>query len=525
VSRTRRTLPLFPEETLPPRTPADSQQRPRPVAAAPRAHTPLAGLWLGVHLPGLPLQALGTAVREVSPHGSAVSDGRRVIACDRVATDHGVLPGLSISSALALCPRLTLLAREPGREQQWLRRLATRLGEFSPMVSLEPPDGMVVDIGASISLFGGLAALRGRLGEVFAVLTAESRLALAPTPLAASWLARADAGDVLTPGLLAGRLGELSPAVCRWPPQVGQLLQELGVRSLADCLRLPRAALARRAGTLLLQDMDRALGRRADPRHAWQAPASYHENLELPAETEVLTRLLGGVDWLLERLTDVLRRRDASVEHLLLTLRHAQRPPTRVTLTLSRPGRDLAHLQMLFAQRLEQVTLPAPVTALKLSAPRLELDTPLSAGELFERRLHARSCVDTSQLVERLRARLGNTAVYGLCVVPEHRPEAAWQTVDRPDASPGNAALPASTARRPLWLLTEPAALETSHGRPCYQGPLQLRQGPERIETGWWDGGDIARDYYLARTPAGVQLWIYRERRGECRWWLHGVFG
>jgi protein ImuB len=49
--------------------------------------------------------------------------------------------------------------------------------------------------------------------------------------------------------------------------------------------------------------------------------------------------------------------------------------------------------------------------------------------------------------------------------------------------------------------------------------------GPERIETGWWDGHDVRRDYYVAWTRAGIRLWIFRERPPGGGWFLHGVFG
>jgi protein ImuB len=87
---------------------------------------------------------------------------------------------------------------------------------------------------------------------------------------------------------------------------------------------------------------------------------------------------------------------------------------------------------------------------------------------------------------------------------------------------------------RPLWLLPSPEPLEQQRGRPCRCGPLELLQGPERIESGWWDGADISRDYYRARDSRGALLWIYRvfpgqlparSSHGAHRWFLHGIFG
>jgi protein ImuB len=74
-------------------------------------------------------------------------------------------------------------------------------------------------------------------------------------------------------------------------------------------------------------------------------------------------------------------------------------------------------------------------------------------------------------------------------------------------------------SRRPLWLLHEPEALPSA-----LQG-LKIVDGPERIETGWWDGREIARDYYIARDEAGAEIWVYRERMPPHAWYLHGIFG
>ena len=124
------------------------------------------------------------------------------------------------------------------------------------------------------------------------------------------------------------------------------------------------------------------------------------------------------------------------------------------------------------------------------------------------------------QLIERLRARLGAEAVYGLCLVPEHRPESAWRVAEPsvPAAKRGIAAdVRSRTLRRarpperPLWLLAEPQSLDGGE-QPCFEGALELEQGPERIESGWWDGRDVQRDYYVARNPAGVRLWVFRDR-------------
>jgi protein ImuB len=67
-------------------------------------------------------------------------------------------------------------------------------------------------------------------------------------------------------------------------------------------------------------------------------------------------------------------------------------------------------------------------------------------------------------------------------------------------------------------------ALELQDGHPCRDGMLTLECDRERIESGWWDGRDVARDYYVACDRQGARLWIYRELTGARRWLLHGIF-
>jgi protein ImuB len=114
-----------------------------------------------------------------------------------------------------------------------------------------------------------------------------------------------------------------------------------------------------------------------------------------------------------------------------------------------------------------------------------------------------------ARLVERLRARLGHDAIYGLATQPDHRPEHAWRRVEPGEWDPREWLEPGP---RPLWLL-EPRKLEESG--------LALLAGPERIESGWWDGDDAKRDYFVARLPDSSLAWVYREAGV---WYLHGLF-
>jgi len=115
-----------------------------------------------------------------------------------------------------------------------------------------------------------------------------------------------------------------------------------------------------------------------------------------------------------------------------------------------------------------------------------------------------------ARLAERLQARLGPDAVYGLATHPDHRPEYGWRRVEPGEWDPREFRHPGP---RPLWLLQAP--------RPMREDDLQLLAGPERIECGWWDGDEARRDYFIARFSDSSLGWVYREAGA---WFLHGLF-
>jgi nucleotidyltransferase/DNA polymerase involved in DNA repair len=138
-----------------------------------------------------------------------------------------------------------------------------------------------------------------------------------------------------------------------------------------------------------------------------------------------------------------------------------------------------------------------------------------ASRDLFDPR--PQQALPWAQLRERLRARLGDDGVQGLVTHPDHRPERAWRNVsgDTPVRSNKTVAPPTGTTR-PGWLLIEPEPLREPFAR--------ILAGPERIESGWWDQGDVRRDYYLVETAKGQRAWAYRDAGGDGALTLHGWF-
>ena len=471
---------------------------------------------MSLYFPTLPLDILGRASSGIEPLAILEHSGDRhyrILSCNPPAGACGVHPGMSLQASLVLAPKLICRHRRVKVELQTLQRLAAWSGRFSSRISLVVPAEILLEVSGSLSLYKGLDALLDRVQSGLAELGYQPRLAVAPYPQAASFLVRgAQQAVVVDRQDLLERLGSLPVGVL--PPDVlpAQLSEALGIVTLKDLFRLPGAGLRKRVGPELPALLDRALGRCPDPRPDYQPESRFRSGLELPVPVAATEPLLFVARRLLQELAGVLEARGTGITRLQFALRHPDGKATRLGLTLVRPGRDPGHWLVLFRERLEQTLLEQEVTAITLRAGRQQ---PLAArnGDLFEHDERPRDADDDTGLLERLQARLGQAAVRGVMLVDDHRPERAWNSVD-----PGNTQhCDVSSRQRPLWLLPEPRSLDRAR---CLSWRLR---GPERIETGWWDGDDVSRDYFLAETSAGERLWIFRDRRRQS-WFLHGFF-
>ena len=266
-------------------------------------------------------------------------------------------------------------------------------------------------------------------------------------------------------------------------------------------------------------------------------PPRYTGKLDLPAPVANVDALAFAVNRLVFELAGWLTGRGLGVTTMSLALAHERYVgvgATSVRISLAAPAREPAHLISVLRERLARVALPAPVEAITLSS---EAIAPLASRNLGL--LPGDNVAATVPLLDRLRARLGDDAVTLLAPHAEHRPERAWREMkietrntaalghlDRMARSrtTGKAASDnAFTACRPVWLLALPEPI----GHRLEVQPWVLRDGPERIESGWWDGADVRRDYFIAENPRGETVWIYRDHRygiDDGEWFLHGLF-
>jgi protein ImuB len=474
------------------------------------------------------------------------------MACSRGARRLGVKPGMPLAEAEALCAgaEAQFEPHDPPADRAALRQLAIHCQRFTPLAAVDDadePDALLLDVTGCGYGFGGLEGLaRTVVRDASQKCSYFATAALADTVGAAWAIARhgialsADPAArvrIVPPGEPETALRPLPVEALRLPSDVVALLHEFDIRRIEQLLAVPRAALPSRFGPALLHRLDQALGAAAETINPepQDEPISACWSFDPPvADGRLLDAAIGQ---LLERLLARLHPRGLGVQRLICSLNLTTGEPVRMPVGLVRPSTAFAHLMELLRLHRERVRVKAEIAEVALFVAQA---APLEyrQDEMFEA---GSAIVPLAPLIERLISRLGESAVLRPELEPDPQPEYAWRLA---------ATRSASGAERDSALGSEDSVWRLNHFRPprLARRPVAVRVmsvvpggpplrfewrqqafrvarawGPERIETGWWRGDDVRRDYYQVETADGERYWLFRRWPDE-RWFLHGVF-
>ncbi len=465
--------------------------------------------WLALHFSALPLEIFSRGGGAAEPIAITEKLGNRsyVIACNQTACAGGVRTGMPVPAAQALLANLVVRSRDFSVELEALQGIAAWSGSFTPDVSLQPPNGLLIEIGSCLRLHHGFKNLIGKMRNGLSEMGYSAGQACAPTPHAA-WLLALSGREIAfrDPAKLESTLADLPVRILNQSPDTLRSLEMVGAYTVGDCLRLPRGGMARRFGQGLLEELDRALGRVLDVRKFFVPAETFQRRLELPSVVHEAEALLFAARRLLPELAGYLNLRQAGVQELELVCCHEYLDDTVLKVAFVKPTRDLERMQLLLRETLGRTRLYAPVHTIFIRAMHI-LVMKLANQDLFQ---ESAEKADGNLLLERLRIRLGKDAVFKVAPAEDHRPELSWRPCVADEISGSSGKL-----QRPLWLLPHPMS--------CHEDRIELQSGPERIESGWWDGNDVARDYYVAQGRNGSLLWVFREHASGA-WFVHGLF-
>lgn len=470
-------------------------------------------LWACVLLPQLALDGVLRRLPDPASPLALVGGSaqlRTLHAVNAAAARGGLKAGMRLTAALALLPEFAMVEYEPQAEARWQRFLAAWAYRHSSLVSMQWPGCIVLEVRGSFRLLGPWPRIEARLREELTALGFTHRIAMAPTPRAARVLAGLRDGLAVShPGAMEEVLDKVPVRRAVLPDGGGERLHRMGIRDLRTLRGLSRDSLRRRFGLDLLDHLDRLYGTVDDALAYYAPPDHFDARVELGYEVESHTALLFPLRRLIGDLCTFLSIRDGGVQRFVLRLEH-EGMQTDVEVGLLAAEREPAMLFELARNRLERVQIPKPVVAIRLLARELPAFVP-AARDLFD--VRAQQALPWPQLRERLRARLGDAAVYRVAPAGDPRPERAWRRMEGDGTRIGDAPV---RPPRPLWLLPQPVPLRDPR--------LRILSGPERLESGWWDGADARRDYYVLQTSQGQRAWAFAPPGEQDGWMLHGWF-
>jgi protein ImuB len=435
---------------------------------------------------------------------------------------------------------------------------------FSPSVGIEsspPAESLLLDITGVAHLFGGEAGLVETILRELAAKGLRVQAAVADT-IGAAWAVahfprRKEKGErrkedcklqieesnclppssfILYPssfslvpaGQTLPALRPLPVEALRLPRAAVALLRELGIRRIEQLEALPRRELLPRFGPGLLEHWDRAVGRLDEPLPLYRPGLRFAAGWSPEVPLARREAIEAGLAKLAGHLSEMLCRAGRGAMQLECRLECTAGDPLQVSVGLFQPTAWAEHLVQLLAVRLERLRIAGPVRHVRLAAPATAPLQP-RPQELFSGAEKGTNAFCLAGLVDRLSNRLGQHAVVRVRLVPDAQPEMAYRYVPLvkhcrrlpcgKDAKP--------QAARPLRLLTTPLLLPSGLPLPLrffgHAHRIAKTWGPERIETGWWRGQTVGRDYYRVETSTGRRFWIFRNLR-DGRWFLHGVF-
>ena len=476
-----------------------------------------------------------------------------IVAVDEAAERLGLHTGLALAQARAMHPGLNAIEENAEADAALLEKIADGCLRYTPLVAVDAPDGLLLDIGGCAHLYGGEERLVADLGKRIARAGFAYTIAIAGT-IGAAWAA-AHYGEPASYACGEQRtlLSPLPIAALRLPADTVAALARVGLKRIGDIIDLPRSPLTARFGASLLCQLDRALGAEHEPLNPRLPVAPYVAEQRFAEPIAREQDVLAIVARLAARLQFALERRGDGARRIELTLFRSDGAVRRLAAGTSRPLRDPAQIRALFVERLaalaDEFDPGFGFDMARLSVMVAEPSPPEQIG-IGGGEDAAEVDRQVDQLADRLSARLGSRRVRRLIAQDSHIPELAAATLPAQMTGTDDGwqayrhySTAAELAPRPLRLLARPEPIEALAEVPDGP-PLRFRwrralheviaaEGPERIEGAWWsEQGGPARDYFRVEDKSGLRFWLFRaglyrdlaQGAAAPTWFLHGTF-
>lgn len=465
---------------------------------------------------------------------------RTIVAVDRAALKVGLRVGMAASKAQAMIAGLHMLDADAAGDAAAVQRLALwMLRQYTPIVAMDLPDGIVMDTEGADHLRGGEGPMLTGLVNAFRAHGLQARAAVADTWGAAHAVARTSSQEVTivpmggTPQAVLG----LPLSSLRLAGHTVNGLRALGFNTVGELSATPRAPLALRFGSEVGQRLDQMFGRMAEPVEPLRPP-------ELAEVSRFFAEPIGAAETIAKYVTRLVEALCLELVARGIGLRRADLLIHRVDNTLqavragtAKPSRDVGRLTKLLVSQIEKIDPGFGIERLSLAATMVEpLEEKQAVSSLVEE-----TVADVTPLLDILGNRAGQR-LYRLSPVASDVPERNIQRV-RPTAEEIGATWVMKWPRPSRMLLhseqIEVIALTPDHppASITWRGKrrrIKRGDGPERVFGEWWTRDaemEAVRDYYAIEDEDGHRFWVYRSgdgvdpATGSSKWFIHGIFG
>lgn len=473
-----------------------------------------------------------------------IDNALQLIAVDERATRDGLHIGLPLTDARARVPALDVVEADTAADAILLEAIADWCDRFTPLVAINRPHGLLLDISGCAHLFGGEAKMLQTIRDFLFMQEITVQAAIAGTAIAANALARGASGSIVENGSERKAVSMLPVAVLNIGEKAEYALKRAGLKTIGEVASRSSSELTARFGAAFTFLLEQALGHNGQPLTPRRALPDYVAERRF-AEPVATAEVIGGIisslastlEALLEERGQGARRFEASFFRTDGVVRH-------IALDTGGPQRDAAAISSYYAERLEVLADPIDpgfgfdlIRLSALATEKLEYSVVEFEASQDEQEI--------AGLVDRLSARFGADRVTRFLSVDTHIPEfaAAFCPAQR-GRNPGvwpRMRLERETPRRPLQMLAPPEEIQNALAdipdgppkrfvwrRASHQ--VVKSEGPERIAMEWWrDAGANTRDYFQVEDEEGRRFWLYRDglynrETNEPRWFMHGLF-
>jgi protein ImuB len=479
----------------------------------------------------------------VAKHSNAL----QIVALDNAAARLGLEVGLPLANARAVCPEIQVYDADPAADRLLLNHIADWCDRFTPLVALDAPDALFLDITGCAHLFGGEAALMQMLCGTLIAQGFTVSAAIAGTSVCARTLSRHGHGRIVADGGEAVAVKPLPMFTLGADEAVTRGLRRAGLKTIGDVAARGRHEIAARFGAGFTALLEQALGQSDAPISPRKPLPDYIVEKRFPEPVATDGVIAATLSSLARMLIDAMEKQGKGARRLEASFFRTDGAVRSITVETGQAVTKAAVIERLFRERIDAIADPLDpgfgFDLIRLSAGRTEIVVQQQRD--LDANVHDND--ELAALVDRIAARIGPRRVAVHLPVETHIPErAVWAAPAQHHlAAASQAVWPARASDepplRPLRLFERPEPIDVGLVEAPDKPPKHFTwrrafhrivhvEGPERVSMEWWRAQDAmpTRDYFRIEDEAGQRFWLFRDglygEVAEPKWFMHGLF-